>query len=331
MSILGIVAIGRNEGTRLERCLASVIGRAAVTVYVDSGSTDGSVELARRLGAEVVALDLSIPFTAARARNEGFARLQQILSDVEFVQFVDGDCEVNAAWLTTGVATLSAEAGTAVVCGRRRERFPQQSVYNRLCDLEWDTPVGEALACGGDALFRVSAFTQVGGFDTTLIAGEEPELCVRLREGGWKIRRLPAEMTLHDASMTRWRQWWKRAVRAGHAYAEGAALHGAPPERHWVREVRSNWFWGLLVPATAVVLAWPTHGASLALLAGFVLLGWRVWQYGRRRAWSSVDAAAYALFTVLGKFPQALGQSQYVVGRALGRRSGLIEYKGAAT
>ena len=50
----------------------------------------------------------------------------------------------------------------------------------------------------------------VGGFNPAVIAGEEPELCVRLRQAGWKIHRLDAEMTLHDAAMTSWRQWWKR-------------------------------------------------------------------------------------------------------------------------
>lgn len=331
MSALGVVAIGRNEGERLRRCLASVVGRAAAVVYVDSGSTDGSLELARNLGADVIALDMAVPFTAARARNEGFARLEQILPDMELVQFVDGDCEIDAAWLTTGVAALAIDAKRAVVCGRRRERFPQATVFNRLCDLEWDTPVGEARACGGDALFRAAAFREVGGFDATLIAGEEPELCVRLRERGWKVVRLPVEMTLHDAAITRWRQWWRRSVRAGHAYAEGAALHGTPPERHWVREVRSNWLWGVAIPAIAVGLAWPTHGWSLLLLVGFVVLAWRVWQHGRRRAWPAADACAYALFTVLGKFPMAVGQLQFVVRRLLGRRSRLIEYKGSAT
>jgi glycosyltransferase involved in cell wall biosynthesis len=330
MDRIGVVAIGRNEGARLRRCLQSVVDRVAAVVYVDSGSTDGSVQAARELGVDVVALDLSIPFTAARARNAGFARLRSLVPDVEFVQFVDGDCEVDAEWLPTAAAALANDPQLAGVCGRRRERFPEQTVFNRLCDLEWDTPVGETKSCGGDALLRVAALVEVGGYDDTLIAGEEPELCVRLRERGWRIRRLPAEMTLHDAAMTEWRQWWKRSVRAGHAYAEGAARHGRPPERHWVREVRSNWFWGAAVPAVVLAFAWPTHGASMLLLGGYVVLAWRVWQHARRRRFSAVDAATYAWFTVLGKFPQTVGQLQFHWNRFVGRRSRLIEYKGAA-
>ncbi|BBH45959.1 hypothetical protein KU43P_24360 [Pseudomonas sp. KU43P] len=226
---IGVVVIGRNEGMRLERCLASLAKGADQVVYVDSGSTDGSVQRARSHGVEVLALDMSIPFTAARARNEGFACLLQLCPNLRHVQFVDGDCEVVAGWLASAQAFLDGHPEVAVVCGRRRERFPERSIYNHLCDLEWDTPVGEAKACGGDALMRVEAFRDVSGYRPGLIAGEEPELCVRLRARGWKIWRLDAEMTLHDAAMTRFSQWWRRCIRGGYAFAEGAYLHGYPP------------------------------------------------------------------------------------------------------
>src|SRR5262249_30270274 len=159
-------------------------------VYVDSGSTDDSVAFARSRGVEVVELDMSIPFTAARARNEGLDRLLKVDPEVHFVQFVDGDCEVQQGWLQKAEQTLQSETAVAVVCGRRRERFPQSSIYNRLCDMEWDTPIGEAGACGGDAMMRVPALRQVGGYRASLIAGEEPELCTRLRGAGWKVLRL---------------------------------------------------------------------------------------------------------------------------------------------
>ena len=264
---VGGVAIGRNEGPRLKSCLESMAGRVHTLVYVDSGSSDGSRELARELGAELVDLDLSVPFTAARARNAGFARLKEAAPSIHYVQFVDGDCEVVDAWLDRGRQRLEERKELAAVCGRRRERHPEASMYNRLCDLEWDTPIGDALACGGDAMMRASAFTEVGGFDPTLIAGEEPELCVRLRDHGWRIERIDAEMTLHDAAMLRFDQWWKRNVRAGHAFAEGSTLHGKRTG-HWVKETRRIWLWGALVPVVALGAAVPTLGLSLGLPGG---------------------------------------------------------------
>jgi exopolysaccharide biosynthesis WecB/TagA/CpsF family protein len=339
MTALGVVAIGRNEGERLRRCLDAILAQIASVpccpqgtlpvVYVDSGSTDGSAGWARSRGVTVVELDRSAPFTAARARNEGLARLLEAHPGLAFVQFVDGDCEIAPGWLARGLAELGARPDAAVVCGRRRERFPGASVYNRLCDMEWDTPVGEAQACGGDALFRVSALRAAGGYRAALVAGEEPELCVRLRAAGWKVLRVAAEMTWHDAGLTRLGQWWTRNVRAGHACAEVSRLHRRGPVRLWVRESRSNWFWGLLLPLVVLAASPFTAGLGALLLLGYAVLGWRVYRSRRRLGEAPANARLYAAFCVLGKFAQASGQLRYHWGRLRARPSPLIEYKGA--
>lgn len=318
--------IGRNEGQRLHQCLVSAIRNANLIVYVDSGSTDNSVELASSLGAEVVNLDLTLPFTAARARNAGLERLMKLYPDIELVQFVDGDCEIVAGWLDQAQQALSIHPEVAVVCGRRRERFPDLTIYNQLCDLEWDTPIGEAKACGGDAMMRVTAFQQIGGFNSDLIAGEEPELCVRLRQADWKIWRLDAEMTLHDAQMTHFSQWWQRTVRAGYAYAEGAWLHGRPPECHWRRESRSIWVWGLL-PLVILSLAWLTGGWSLLLLLAYPAMMIRIFIHLRRQNRGRKQALLYAGFCLLGKFALLRGTLKFWRNQLLGKKSRLIEYK----
>lgn len=328
---VGAVAIGRNEGQRLIDCLGSLIGRVGHVVYVDSGSTDGSVEAATRLGALVVTLPAGEPFTAARARNAGWRRLLELDPALRYVQFVDGDCLVVDGWIEEARAALEADPALAVVCGRRRERFPEASLYNRLVDLEWDTPVGPAAACGGDAMMRAEALRQVGGFDPSLIAGEEPDLCFRLRAEGRTIERLDAEMTRHDAAMDRFGQWWRRNVRAGHACAEGAARHGRSPERYNVRQSRSNWFWGLVVPSLAVGLAWPTRGLSLLLLGGLGLIAYRAARHRRRRGAEPRLARLDGLACALSKFPQAIGQLAFLRGRLTGRAQPLIEYKGPAS
>ncbi|OGQ23139.1 MAG: glycosyl transferase [Deltaproteobacteria bacterium RBG_16_71_12] len=327
MKNVGAVVIGRNEGERLQRCLRSLHGKVASIVYVDSGSTDGSSAFARGLGVTVVDLDATKPFTAARARNAGFQRLATEPADVELVQFVDGDCEVVDGWLHSAAQRLRDAPGLAAVCGRRRERFPERSVYNRLCDIEWDTPVGDARACGGDAMIRVRAFRDVGGYADDLIAGEEPELCVRLRGAGWKIERMDHEMTLHDAAMTTFEQWWRRATRSGYAYAEGASRLGRPPERHFVRETRRALLWGGIVPVLAIGGAVPSLGASTLLLLGYPVSGARAYSSIRRRGRGAGEAALYAVFCTLGKLPELQGVVRYHRNRVLRRRSQLIEYK----
>ncbi|MBC7482259.1 MAG: glycosyltransferase [Rhizobacter sp.] len=321
---LGVVAIGRNEGARLRACLASVIAGAGCTVYVDSGSTDGSAELARSMGAVVVDLDMRQPFTAARARNVGFEMLLSTLPGVQFVQFVDGDCEVRPDWFVQARSFLDANPQVAAVCGRRRERFPERSVYNLLCDLEWNTPIGDTRACGGDVLMRAAALRQVGGYRADLIAGEEPELCIRLRGAGWRVWRADLEMTLHDAGMTRIGQWWKRTTRTGFAFAEGAHLHGASPERHWVRESRSAWLWGLGLPITIIGAATLFSPWWWLVAALYPLQVLRLFLRGsgpvKARAWRAV-------FLVLSKFAEAYGQATFVARRWSGGPAKLIEYK----
>ncbi len=326
-----IVVIGRNEGERLRQCLLAAIRGSGLVVYVDSGSNDGSPLLARSLGVEVVELDAASSYTAARARNAGFHFLLRRNaapdSGFEMVQFVDGDCELAEGWIKRAEAELTCRPEVAAVCGRRRERFSDNSIFNRLCDLEWDTPAGEVECFGGDVLIRVSAFSSAGGFNPELIAGEEPEFSVRLRQRGWKIVRLPAEMTLHDSNMTRFSQWWRRTLRSGHAYAEGAWMHGLEPERHWLHESLSIWLWGMALPLSAAGVLCFSPRAALLMLAMYPALALKIYVRMRRLGRGNRDALLYACFCVLGKFPQALGQIRFHAGKWAGRRSRLIEYK----
>lgn len=325
---VGVVVIGRNEGQRLRRCVQS-LPQDAHCVYVDSASTDGSVELARSLRADTVSLDASKPLSAARARNAGFERLLSSHSELEFAHFVDGDCELAEGWLERGLAELRARPDVAVVSGRIRERERDRSIYNRLCDMEWDAPAGEALSSGGIAMVRTAALRQVGGFREDLIAGEEPELCFRLRQAGWRIYRADAEMASHDAAMTRFGQWWKRAVRGGHAYAEGAWLHGRSPERYRVRQVSSIALWGAALPLLALSAAPMTHYLSLLLLLAYVPLEIKIARGMLKRGRQSSEAHLYAGFTVLSKFAQLCGLLRFLAGRLSGRRTKLIEYQKA--
>jgi len=322
MSGIAAIAIGRNEGARLIRCLESLAGLDRV-VYVDSGSTDGSVAAARARGVEVVELDLSQPFTAARARNAGLAALRAGGTAPDYVQLVDGDCEVQPGWVEAAFSFLQENQKVAVACGRRRERFPEASLYNAQCDREWARPPGETSECGGDALMRMAALDQVGDYDPGLIAGEEPELCVRLRKAGWTIWRLDHEMTLHDAAMTRFSQFWKRARRAGHAFAEGAFLHGAPPWNHYVEPARRALIWGAAIPAAILILV--LLFGPWALLLGLIY-PLQIARLARRGGFARAAWEEAALLTV-SKFPESLGVAEFHLRRLTGRRAGLIEYK----
>ena len=319
---IGVVAIGRNEGVRLQACLNSV-RNADYVVYVDSGSTDDSLEIAKASKAIILSLDMSIPFTAARARNEGFLSLLEECPQLEFVQFIDGDCEMQPDWLAFAKGYMQENPDVVVTCGRRRERYPEQSVYNLLCDIEWDTPCGDALACGGDALMRVRSLKEVNGFNVSLIAGEEPELCVRLRKAGGKIVRLDKEMTLHDAAIKKMSQWWARSVRGGFAFACGAKLHGAPPERHWVRETQRALFWGAVLPFVILTLS-VVDWRALAL---FLVYPLKIISLAVKERNNNPVPLQYAVWMMFGKFAEAWGALKFYAHLLLRRQSTLIEYK----
>ena len=206
---LGLVVIGRNEGERLRRCLASVCARTRHMVYVDSGSTDGSPELARSFGVHVVELEMSQPFTAARARNAGFRALYERWPDLSFVQFLDGDMEVLDGWLDAAVAFMLANEHVVAFCGMRQERYPDRNVYHRIVDVEWRLgESGETDAFGGDVMVRADAFARVGGYDPRVIAAEDNELALRFRRAGGTVFRIDQPSTLHDVAMSHPLQWW---------------------------------------------------------------------------------------------------------------------------
>lgn len=326
---VGIVVIARNEGQRLVRCLESVRDAGRPVVYVDSGSTDGSVAHARSVGVEVVELDMSVPFTAARARNAGRRRLAEIAPDLEAIQTLDGDCVLDGAWIDRASAALAGDGTLAVVWGRMRERHPEASVYNRLCDLEWDTPPGETTWFGGNALIRTAAFDQVGGYDPSVIAGEEPDLAWRLRSRGWRIERLGADIALHDADITRFGQWWQRATRAGHAHVRMAAAHGWRVEPYNPRGVVTTLGWSFGLPIAVGLLAALVSPWCLLLLLAYPAQWWRIARGARRAGRSPADARLVATFTLLGKWAETLGYWRWAWRRLTGRHATLIEYKPA--
>jgi len=330
--LLSVVVIGRNEGARLVRCLNSVKGMddpggAVEIIYVDSASTDDSREAALALGARVVPVTSSRP-TAALGRNAGWR-----IAQGRFVLFLDGDTILDPRFVAEALGEFAGDI--AVVFGNRREIRPQASIYNRVLDLDWISPGGFADYCGGDALMRREALEAVEGYDETLIAGEEPEMCRRMRALGWKILHLDRPMTGHDLAMTQWSQYWRRAVRTGYAYAQVSERFRGSGLPFWEFEAAHNRKTSLAQAAlVAIVLAsslvtrsgWPI----LAALVFFLLLAWRT---ARRVAWKSPSFSTrfcYGMHSHLQQLPIFIGQLKYLRDRRKGRTRGLIEYKEAA-
>jgi GT2 family glycosyltransferase len=325
---IGAVVIGRNEGELLKLSLESVQTAGLTVVYSDSGSTDGSPAIARGLGVPVVELNPSRPFSAARGRNEGLEEALRRWS-IEYVMFLDGDCILQPDFPAAALKTFAQHPDCAIVTGHLSERHPEASIYNRLCAIEWRGPAGRIEnmnGLGGIMAARVSALHEVGGFNEQAIAGEEPDLGVRLGLAGFSIIKIDLPMATHDAQITRFGQWWTRAVRGGHALAHRYARHGRTRFKDGVRELRSDLFWGLALPLLIVLLLIPTRGFSMLLAAAYPLQGWRMYRRYLGGGLSPGDASLVTRFVLLGKFAEVLGIMRYCFNRLRGKYT-IIEYK----
>lgn len=323
MSVVDAIMIGRNEGARIEASLASLKGQARRIIFVDSGSTDDSVAKARAAGVEVVELDNSIPHSAARARNAGFAAAMAHDTPPDYVQFIDGDCQTVAGWVAKGAAFLDANPGHYLVTGWTREINRDASIYNQMCDVEWLRPAGPIQACSGNMMVRASAFEQIGGFNMAVIAAEDDDLCVRLAKAGGKLERIPEDMTRHDAATYKFSQWWRRAERTGHGFGQVGHLH---PD-YFVRERQRMLIYALAVPlATLVLLAligWP----ALLLLLIYPLNWWRTAKGLMAEGLPASEARRHAVLLTISKFPNLQGYLRFHLRRLTGADMRLIEYK----
>ena len=320
---IGFVAIGRNEGARLERCLSSLKGQSDRVCYVDSGSVDGSIAIAERLGVLVEPLSTDEPFTAARARNAGFAVLLKQWPDIQYVMFIDGDCELADEFPRAALDTITQTADIGIVTGRCRELHPEATIYNRLCEMEWDGPVGDIEACGGIFITRTDVFNQVDGFNVAVIAAEDDDFSIRVRNSGSRIVRIDRDMCFHDADMRRFGQWWRRAVRAGYAYAQVGELHSG----YFAAPRRRAWIWGLALPGLALLAAPLSGGWSLALLFLYPLSFLRTQRRLVKNGAKPAHAGLFAGFLTLSKFPNLIGMLDYKRKRMLGRTVAIVEYK----
>lgn len=322
MNSVAAIAIGRNEGQRLQRCLMSLRPHVSRLVYVDSGSTDDSVAFARSIGAQVVELDPAIPFSAARGRNEGFNALSNDLP--QYVQFVDGDCEVDPSWIPAGMAALAADQGLGVVTGWRTERYPEANAYHAMAEIEWHQPAGEIVACGGDMMLRSEVFAKVGGFDPAIVAAEDEDFVIRVRQAGYRALRLPLTMTLHDIAISKFREWWRRNIRSGQGFAEVGDLR--PP--HFKAERIRAIIFGFVLPVILIIgLGTATWWLWIPPLIAYSLSTFKVWRWLLDIGTPPSLAPSVAGLFTLAKLPHFIGLVRFYLRGGRKARAQIIEYK----
>ena len=196
---LAVVVIGRNEEKQIGRCLESVFKgiqdiEGTQVLYVDSASTDTSVEKAGQFPVKIIQLQPDWFLSAAAGRYTGFYHSQS-----EFIFFIDGDSVLFKSWLKKGILFLKNNPDVAGVAGmvdeimQRQDGSLQKLLRNRYNQSEKVEPVR---TLGGIALYRRDILNQCGPFNPYITVDEERELALRIRKTGHQIVRIKETMAI---------------------------------------------------------------------------------------------------------------------------------------
>lgn len=319
---LSIVIVGRNDGARLARCIRSArsirgLRGAFEILYVDLESSDGSPARARDMGAAVV----SAPGSHGRAavgRNAGWRAAR-----APVVMFLGADTVLEPDFVA-GAVPLLRDPNVAIVWGHRRELHPEASLVHRILDLDGLHPPGPAEHCGPDALMRRTALEQVEGFDERLGAGEDVELCGRLRALGYRIEHIDQPMTLYDLDVSGWVGYWRHAVLTGYRLAETADRFRDRMPAGWLVAARRNRLHGAgLVLAAGLALGSSLWVADLRPMLVLLALSLAlVLRSAGQAVWKEPDPLTrfvYGIHVHLSQIPMLIGQLGYYRERIGGR------------
>jgi cellulose synthase/poly-beta-1,6-N-acetylglucosamine synthase-like glycosyltransferase len=277
------------------------------------------------LGVKVIVVHPERP-AAAIGRNAGWQ-----VAHAPVILFLDGDTILHPDFVKNALPYFE-DPQVAIVWGHRRESQPETSVYQLVIDLDWIYPLGIAEFCGGDALIRRHILAEVNGYNPKLIAGEEPEMCQRIRARDYCILHVDLPMTLHDLAIHSWSQYWQRAIRTGYAMAEVSTLLRGTTTPLWQRESRRNW-----LHATALVslfglgfiltLFFKSLSPLFFSIIIYLLLSIRSALKARWKSNNWLTLSLYGLHSQFQHIPIVLGQLSYHYHRWRGQQRRLIEYK----
>jgi len=306
---ISCVVIGINCENTLTACLESMKTLHSPApeeiIYVDGGSKDKSVSIAKAIsGIKVIEGNFKNP-TPGKGRNAGWHA-----ATGEWIQFFDGDTIAEKRWFLNAVKYI--REGVAAIFGKRQEKNRNKNWFHFIADLEWLQPISDAKFFGGDVLIRRTVLEETGGYDDSLIGGEDPELSFRIRKKGWKIIGADTVMCYHDINMISLKQYLTRAVRSGYAYAEAGLKMLKYGEKEWFFKTAKISLKAILV--IALIILGIFSGFQLALIlavatAFFPLL--KTLKFKERFKITFKEALIYAVNCSIVMWPQFLGVLKY--------------------
>lgn len=185
-----VVVIGRNEGGNLPRCFESIQKITRRIVFVDSNSSDRSVEIAQEYGIPViVALDSNF-YSAALGRMVGATKCETSL-----IQFLDGDMELAPDWMPTAVRFMNDNLKAAVAHGFKREFKNENNLEEYTIKADQKNWRSDYLQ--GAYLIKREVYQASGGLDPRFPGEEERDLYVRIHDLGHEVWYIHHLMSSH--------------------------------------------------------------------------------------------------------------------------------------
>lgn len=198
---LTVVIIGRNEEQFIGGAIESVLRVQThipnlEIIFADSASTDRSIEIAKQYPIRILQLRKEWPLSVAAGRFTGYLH-----SHGEYVFFQDGDSFAEPDWLVQAVGFMEAHPEYGAVAGVLDEKYVdaygnciggvanvfEQDLSRRVCDCK---------NLGGIALYRRRAMQVAGPVNPYLPTAEDHELCMRIRNAGFKVARVEGCMAV---------------------------------------------------------------------------------------------------------------------------------------
>lgn len=246
-----------NEAERLPATLESALAAAGPdgeVIVADSGSTDGTVEIAQRHGVTLVQIAPSEQPSCGLGPQLGYQ-----YSKGDYLCLMDGDMLLDPEFLGKAVAFLEANPDVGGVGGRVVEMNLENLEFARRMSrggAEYNAGPVDRLNGGG--LYRREAVASVGYLsDRNLHGYEEFDLGVRMRQVGWGLHRLDTPFVQHFGYRMNAYALLLRRWRSKYLYGTGEVLRAATGKPHlWslLRDIRELRLWAA-VYAGALALA----------------------------------------------------------------------------
>jgi len=311
LPLISVVIIGLNISEKVVNCIKSVKESKYPNleiIYVDGGSSDGSVEKVKKLGYVKVIESNHENQTGGRQRNIGWRS-----SKSDLIQFLDGDVLMDPNWINHAFKKINDRF--IAVCGYRKERYPNKNWYNLINDIDWEKNIGETHHFGAEVLIKKSVLDDVGGYDDELISGQNGDISFRIKEKGYHILRIDKIMSYHNIKKNNFRKYFWRNFRHGYGHIQVAIRHYKKNGRRLLNNYIKIVIKGILNPVLILLFIFFKNFYFLIFIFLINLNTMATFFLSKRKGFNNKQSLIYVAHQLFFIYPFTLGIFRFFIGK----------------